>query len=67
MIVSLWVCVARHAESTKTKFTISLQYLKKNVKDKVDFFLAADKCQRFFQNDTFILGVWGQACPNYPK
>ena len=44
MIVSLWVCVARHAQSTKNKqFTISLQYLKENMKDEVDF-LPADKC-----------------------
>ena len=44
MIVSLWVCVARHAESTENnKFTISLQYFKENMKDKVKF-LRADKC-----------------------
>ena len=36
LIVSLWVCVTRHAQSTQNnKFTISLQYLKENVKNKV--------------------------------
>ena len=39
-IVSLWVYLARHAQSTQNnKFSISLQYLKENVKDKVDFCL----------------------------
>ena len=37
-----------------------LQYLKKNMKDEVDF-LPADKRQRFLQVDTIILGVCGQA------
>ena len=58
MIVSLWACVARQTQSTKNnQFTISLQYLKENMKDEVDFLLA-DKCWRFFQIDTIILGVW---------
>ena len=47
IIVSLWVCVARHAQSTENdKFVMFLQYLKGNVKDKVDF-LPLDKSQRF--------------------
>ena len=67
MTVSLWVCVARQAQSTKNnQFTISLQYLKENMKDEVDF-LPADKCWRFFQIDTIILGVCDQACLNYLK
>ena len=38
MIVSLWVCISMHPQSTwDNKFTISLQYLKKNVKDELDF------------------------------
>ena len=59
----VWVCVARHAQSTQT---ISLQYLKENVKDEV-IFLPVDKCQKFPQIHTIILGVCGQACPNYLK
>ena len=56
-----------HAQSTqKNKFTISLQYLKENVKDEVDF-LPADKGQRFFQLNAIILGMCDQACPEYPK
>ena len=39
--VSLWAYVARHAQITQNnKFAISLQYLKENVKDKVDSLLA---------------------------
>ena len=57
LIVSLWVWVARHAQSTQNnKFTISLQYLREDVKDEVDF-LPADKRQRFLQIDSIILGV----------
>ena len=67
MIVSLLVCLAKHAQSTQNnKLAISLQYLKENMKDEVDF-LSADKCWRFFQIDTVILGVCGQACANYLK
>ena len=55
----------------KVPKTTGLQYLcnkyvKENVKDEVDF-LPADKRWRFLQNDTIILGVYGQACPYYPK
>ena len=54
MIVSIRACVARHAQSTQSnKFAISLQYLKENVKDEVDF-LPADKHQRFLQIDSVI-------------
>ena len=64
LIVSHRVWVAMPIQNDK--FTISLQYLKENVKDENDF-LPADKCERFLQIDTIILGVCGQACPNYPK
>ena len=64
LIVSFWVCIAKHARNTQSnKFTISLQHLKENVKDEVDF-LPADKHQRFLQIDTIILGVCGQILQN---
>ena len=67
MIVSLWMCIARYIQSThNNKFTISLEYVKQNVKDEVDF-LPADKRRRFLQTDTITLSVCGQACPYYPK
>ena len=41
LIVSIWVCVARHAQRTQNnEFVISSQYLKWNMKDEVDFLLA---------------------------
>ena len=44
-----WVFVARHAQSTQNnKFAISLQYLKENWKNEVDFLLA-DKHQNLFE------------------
>ena len=67
LVVSLWVCVTRDAQSTQSnKFAISLQYLKENVKDEVEFF-PADKHQRFFQIDTITLDVHSQENPNYSK
>ena len=59
--------VARHAQSTQNnEFTISLQYLKENMKDIVDFW-PVDKYQRFLQKSKVSLGVCGKAGPNYPK
>ena len=47
LLVSLWVCVARHAQSAQNiTFTIFCQYLKKPVNDEVY---------------AIILGVCGQA------
>ena len=55
LIVSFWMCIVTHAQSTqKNKFTISLKYLKKNMTNEVDF-LPANKRQRFLQSDTIIL------------
>ena len=59
--------IARHALSTQNnKFVISLQYLKKQERDEVDF-IHADKYQTILQVDAINLGGHGQACPNYPK
>ena len=67
LIVSLWVCAARHAESNQNnKFTISFQYLKENVKGEIEL-LPTDKRQRFLQTAFIILGVCDQPCPNYQK
>ena len=61
LTVSVWVYVARHDQSTQiNKFTISLQYLKENVKDKVGF-LSVYKHQWFLQIGTIILVACGQA------
>ena len=55
LILSIWVCVTKHAQSTQNnKFAISLQYLKKDVSDEVDF-LHVDKHKGLLQIDTMIL------------
>ena len=65
MILSLWVCIVWHAQSTQNiKFALSLQYLKEKIKDEGDFL---DKRQRFLQVNTIILVVCGQARPDYSK
>ena len=49
LIVSLWMCMTRHAQSTQNNnFIISLQYLKENIKDGVDFSLLII-VKRFFK------------------
>ena len=59
--------MVKHSQSSQnSKFAMSLQYLKKEVRDEVDF-LHADKHQRFLQIDTRIFGVCDEACPNYRK
>ena len=61
------MCVARHAQITQSnKFAISLEYLKKEVSDEVDF-LHADKHESFLQIDTMIFNGDGQAFPKFPK
>ena len=66
-VIVFWMYVTRFVQSTQNnKFEISLQYLKDNEKNEVEFLLV-DKHQRFLQIDTIILGVSGQVCPNYLK
>ena len=46
------MCVARHAQITQNnKFAISLQYLKKEMNDEVDF-LDANKHESFLHTGT---------------
>ena len=62
LIVSRWVCIARHAQSTQnTKFNNIFVISK-----EVDF-LPTDKCKSFLQVDSITLGLHSQACPKYPK
>ena len=67
LIVSLWICVARHVQSTQNnKLTTYFQYLMENLKDKLEF-LHADERQRLLQIAIINLVVRGQACPNHPE
>ena len=49
------MCINRHAKITQNKkFTVSLQYLKKEVGDEVDF-LHSDEHESLLQIDTIII------------
>ena len=61
------MCEARHAQITQNnKFAISLQYLKKEVSDEVDF-SHADKHESFLKIDAMIFYGYGKAFPELPK
>ena len=52
------MCVARHAQiNENNKFAISLQYLKKQVIDEVEF-LDPGKHESFLQSGSMILWGW---------
>ena len=57
--------MVKHSQSYQnSKFAMSLQYLKKEVRDEVDF-LHADKHQSFLQGDTIIIDGHDQAVTKY--
>ena len=61
------MCLVRHAQFTQNnKFAISLNYLKKDVTDEVDF-LHADKHESFLQIDTMISNGDGQVFTKLSK
>ena len=63
-VVSFLLVMARYAQSTQnSKFVVSLQYVKKEGRDEVDFL----QHQTFLRVDPINLGGYGQTCPNYPK
>ena len=55
LILSFWLCITRHAQSTQNK-CISLQYLQKSMGYETDF-LPADKHKHFLQIDRTTLDV----------
>ena len=59
--------MARHAQITQNNnFSLSLQYLKKEVSDEVDF-LHADKNENYLQIDTMIFDGDCQPFPKFPN
>ena len=57
LMVSFWMCISRHLQSTQNnKFSIFFQYLKENVKNKIDLCLQVN-----------IKGLNGQESQNCPK
>ena len=66
LIQSFLMGVASHACSTQNDmYTMSLQYLKKELSSKVDV-LYTDKHESILQVDSIIFDGFGQACPKYP-
>ena len=66
MCVCVCVCVARHAQIIlKNMFTSSLQFLKREVSDKVDF-IYEEKHESLQQIDVLIFDEDGQAFPQFP-
>ena len=67
MVLSFYVCVGRHAEITQNnKFDISLQCLKKEVSDEVDFF-HTNRHESCLQIETMIFDGDGQAFQKFQK
>ena len=59
--------MVKHSQSSQnSKFTMSLQYLKKEVSDEIDF-LHADKHESFLETDIMIFDGDGQAFPKFQK
>ena len=67
LISSLLVCIAWHVQNTQNNKFANLSNILRKVWRMKLIFSPADKHQRFLQINAFILGVCGQACPNYPK
>ena len=66
LILSMLVSMASLAQSNQNnKFAKSLQYLKKEVRDKVDF--CRDKLQTIQEVGTVISDGCSQACLKYSK
>ena len=63
LVVSFLLVIARHTQITQnSKLVMSLQYLKKERRDEVDF-LHEDKHQTILKVDNINLGGHGKACP----
>ena len=67
LILSLWVYVTRHVQSTQNKkFAYLCNMSRKAFSDEVDF-LRADKHENFLQVDSITLSVRSQTCAKYPE
>ena len=66
VILSFWVSVTRHAQSTQNKFAYLCNISIKAWGMKL-IFLPADKPKRFLQDDRITLGVYSQTGTKYQK
>ena len=61
------MCVDRHAQiAQNNKFAISLQYLRQEMSDEIDFFMQINMKVSYRLMLWFLIGD-GQAFPKYPK
>ena len=67
LIQSLWVCAAKHAQSTQNKKFAYLCNISRKALGVKLIFLPANKHKRFLWVDSITLGLCSQACPKYPK
>ena len=65
LILSFWVCVTRHSQSTQNKFAYLCKISSKAWEMKLIFYLQINTS--FLQIDSITMGVFSQACPKYPK
>ena len=65
-LLSCWVCVTRHAQSTQNKKFAYLCNISRKEWDEVDF-LPEYKHESFLQTGSITLGVHSQTCLKYPK
>ena len=54
LIVSLWVCIARHVQRRKATGLYNILAISQGKSTGWSWFLPADNCQRFLQSDTII-------------
>ena len=65
-IDAIILVVSRHAQVTQNKFASSLQYLKKEGNDEVDFYMQIS-FESFLQINCIIFDEDGKAFPKFPK
>ena len=66
LILSFWVRVTRHAQSTQNKKFAYLCIISRKTGDEFDF-LPVGKHKSFLQVDNITLDLYNQGCPKYPK
>ena len=65
LVLSFWVCVSRHAQSTQNKNFVYLCNISRKTWGMKLFFCLQTNTKVFLQGDRIILGVCNQAFPKY--
>ena len=69
LILTFWLCITRHTQSTQNKFAYLCSISRKAWVMKLIFFffLPPDKDKNSLQIDSITSGVHSQTCLKYPK